>query len=138
MLNMKKLLGLSDEGYKNFNRAVRAVVLTNLCMFLPFVVIIQTIITLLEPLMDASGETAPDSRRLWMLLGLGLAASVLYFFAYRSEYRKTYTTAYSESEKIRLEVAERIRRLPLSFFNHKDLAELTTNMMRTAPPWNTP
>jgi ATP-binding cassette subfamily B protein len=62
-------------------------------------------------------------------LTLGLAAAVLYFFAYRGEYRKTYTVAYGESEKIRLEVAERIRRLPLSFFNHKDLSELTTNMM---------
>jgi ATP-binding cassette subfamily B protein len=130
VFNIKKLLGLSDEGYRNFKRAVRAVVISNFCLFLPFIVIVQTIITLLDPLMDAgSGGTAPDSRRLWLLLGLGLIAAVLYFFAYRSEYRKTYTTAYSESEKIRLEVAERIRRLPLSFFNNKDLSELTTNMM---------
>ncbi|MDR2020161.1 MAG: hypothetical protein LBQ14_05270, partial [Treponema sp.] len=103
MFNIKKILGLSDEGHKNFKRAVRAVVVSNLCLFLPFIVIIQTIITLLDPLM--AGGAALDSRRLWLLLGLGLAAAVLYFFAYRAEYRKTYTTAYSESEKIRLEVA---------------------------------
>jgi ATP-binding cassette subfamily B protein len=127
MFNIKELLGLSDGGYKNFKRAVRAVVVSNLCLFLPFVVIIQSIITLLEPLM--TGNAAPDRNRLWLLTGLGFAAAVLYFFAYRAEYRKTYTTAYSESEKIRLEVAERIRRLPLSFFNNKDLSELTTNMM---------
>jgi ATP-binding cassette subfamily B protein len=130
MFNVKTLLGLSREGCRDFKRAVRAVVISNFCLFLPFAVIIQTIITLLEPLMDgASGGAAPDSRRLLLLLALGLAAAALYFFAYRSEYRKTYTTAYSESEKIRLEVAERIRRLPLSFFNNKDLSELTTNMM---------
>jgi ATP-binding cassette subfamily B protein len=130
MLAIKTLLGLSDKGCQDFKRAVRAVVISNFCLFLPFAVIIQTIITLLAPLMDgASGTVAPDSRRLWLLFGLGLAAAVLYFFAYRVEYRKTYTTAYSESEKIRLEVAERIRRLPLSFFNNKDLSELTTNMM---------
>jgi ATP-binding cassette subfamily B protein len=130
MLNVKNLLGLSDEGCRNFKRAVRAVVLSNLCLFLPFLVIIQSIITLLAPLMDgALGGTALDTRRLWMLLGLGLAAAVLYFLAYRSEYRKTYTAAYSESEKIRLEAAEHIRRLPLSFFNNKDLSELTTNIM---------
>jgi ATP-binding cassette subfamily B protein len=128
MFNVKNLLGLSDEGHKNFKRAVRAVALSNFCLFLPFMVIIQTIITLLDPLM-AGGGAAPDRNRLWLLLALGLAAAVLYFFAYRSEYRKTYTTAYRESEKIRLEVAERIRRLPLSFFNNKDLSELTTNMM---------
>jgi ATP-binding cassette subfamily B protein len=123
-------LGLSEEGFRNFKRAVRAVVVSNLCLFLPFIVIVQTIITLLGPLMaGGSGEADVDSRRLWLLWALGLIAAALYFFAYRSEYRKTYTTAYSESEKIRLEVAERIRRLPLSFFNNKDLSELTTNMM---------
>jgi ATP-binding cassette subfamily B protein len=126
VFNIQKLLGLSGEGHKNFKRAVRGVVISNFCLFLPFIVIVQTIITLLNPLMAGS---ALDGGRLWLLLALGIAAAVLYFFAYRSEYRKTYTTAYSESEKIRLEVAERIRRLPLSFFNNKDLSELTTNMM---------
>ncbi|MDR1252489.1 MAG: ABC transporter ATP-binding protein/permease [Treponema sp.] len=126
MLNLKDLLSLSDEGYRNFKRAVRAVVISNLCLFLPFIVIIQTIITLLNPLL---GGAALDGRWLVLLLGLGLAAAVLYFFAYRNEYRKTYTTAYNESEKIRVEVAEHIRRLPLSFFNNKDLSELTTNIM---------
>jgi ATP-binding cassette subfamily B protein len=130
MFNIKAALGLSDEGFRDFKRAVRAVVASNLCLFLPFAVIIQTIITLLEPLMDGSpGGAALDRTRLWLLFGLGLAAAALYFFAYRREYRKTYTTAYSESEKIRLEVAERIRRLPLSFFNNKDLSELTANIM---------
>jgi ATP-binding cassette subfamily B protein len=126
MATIKTLFGLSDEGYKNFKRAVLAVVLSNLSLLLPFIVIIQAIITLLNPLLAGM---SPDRNRLLLLLALGLVAAALYFFAYRGEYRKTYTTAYSESEKIRLEVAEHIRRLPLSFFNNKDLSELTTNMM---------
>ncbi|MDR1420000.1 MAG: ABC transporter ATP-binding protein/permease [Treponema sp.] len=126
MVGIKTQFGLSDEGYRDFRRAVRAVVVSNLCLFLPFIVIIQTIVALLDPLMAGA---VLDRGRLWLLLGLGLAAAVLYFFAYRGEYRKTYTVAYSESEKIRLEVAEKIRRLPLSFFNNKDLSDLTTNMM---------
>ncbi|MDR0390229.1 MAG: ABC transporter ATP-binding protein/permease [Spirochaetaceae bacterium] len=140
MFDVKNLLGLSDEGYKNYKRAVRAVVVSNLCMFLPFVVIVQSIITLLAPLMAAAAApggvasaaavfAGVDRTRLMYYLGLGLVSAALYFFAYRNEYRKTYTTAYAESEKIRLEVAEHIRRLPLSFFNNKDLSELTTNMM---------
>ncbi|MDR0583730.1 MAG: ABC transporter ATP-binding protein/permease [Treponema sp.] len=126
MFNIKALLGLSDEGYRNFKRGVLAVVFTNFTLLIPFVVIIQTIITLFEPLYTGGSL---DAARLWLLFGAGLAAAVLYFFAYRNEYRKTYTVAYRETEKIRLEVAEHIRRLPLSFFNNKDLTELTTNMM---------
>jgi ATP-binding cassette subfamily B protein len=126
MFNIKELLGLSDEGYRDFKRGVGAVVITNLTLLIPFVVIIQTIITLLEPLY--TGRQL-DTTRLCYLFGAAFAAAVLYFFAYRNEYRKTYTVAYREAEKIRLEVAEHIRRLPLSFFNNKDLTELTTNMM---------
>ncbi|MDR1452385.1 MAG: ABC transporter ATP-binding protein/permease [Candidatus Margulisbacteria bacterium] len=126
MFKIKELLGLSDAGYRDFRRGVLACVLTNLLLLLSFAVIIQTIITLLEPLLN--GEPL-NILKLWLLLGAGLAAGILYFFAYHNEYHKTYTVSYSESEKIRLEVAEHLRRLPLSFFNHKDLAELTTNIM---------
>ncbi|MDR1956625.1 MAG: ABC transporter ATP-binding protein/permease, partial [Treponema sp.] len=126
MVNLKTTLGLSDDGYRNGKRAIFAVVITNLTHLLSFAVIIQTIITLLDPLMSG---TALDRTRLWFLFGLGLVSALVYFLAYRNEYRKTYTAAYRESERIRLEVAEHIRRLPLSFFNNKDLSELTTTMM---------
>ncbi|MDR2426991.1 MAG: ABC transporter ATP-binding protein/permease [Endomicrobium sp.] len=127
MLNIKNELGLSDEGYKDFKRAVKSNALSNLSLTIPFVVIIQTIITLLNPFLD--GAASLDKTRLWLLFGFGLFGAVLYCLAYRSEYGKTYTVAYAEAEKIRIETAERIRRLPLSFFNRKDIAQLTTNIM---------
>jgi ATP-binding cassette subfamily B protein len=126
MFNIKKIFALTDEGYRDFKRGVFGTVLTNLTLFIAFGVIIQIIITILNPLMTGKNI---DAAAIWKLFGLGLAGAVLYVFAARNEYRKTYSTAYSESEKIRLEVAEHIRRLPLSFFNRKDLAEVTTNMM---------
>ncbi|MDR1585855.1 MAG: ABC transporter ATP-binding protein/permease [Treponema sp.] len=126
MFGIKKTLALSESGWRDFRRATFACVFTNLTLFLPFVFITQSIVVLLEPLM--TGGTL-DTRKLWILLAGGFGEAVLYFFAYRNEYRKTYTTAYNESEKIRLEAAEHIRKLPLSFFNNKDLSELTGNMM---------
>ena len=126
MFGIKKLLQLSEEGWRNFTRAVIACVLTNLTLLLPFGVIIHVITLLLGPL---AGGSALETAALWRALVLGAAAALLYLFALRYEYRKTYMTAYSESEQIRLDVAERLRRLPLSFFNKKDLAELTANIM---------
>ncbi|MDR1250334.1 MAG: ABC transporter ATP-binding protein/permease [Treponema sp.] len=126
MFNLQETIGLSDEGYRDFKRATLAVIFTNFTLLIPFVVIIQTIAALLEPLY--SGRPL-NTARLWLLCAAGFASAVLYFFVYRSEYRKTYTVAYRETEKIRLEVAEHIRSLPLSFFNNKDLSELTVNMM---------
>ena len=123
---MYKLLGLSAEGRRSLNRAIVACVLTNLAMLLSSLVALQVIAALLEPL--AAG-TPLDVQKLWFLAACLLAAATLYFFANGSEYGKTYTAAYLESETIRLDVGEHLRKLPLSFFNNKDLSELTTNMM---------
>ena len=40
-----------------------------------------------------------------------------------------FLASYQESNKTRLNIAEHLRKLPMSFFNTKDLSELTTNMM---------
>ena len=123
---LKKLLHLSDKGARDLNRAIFVCVLSNITLFLPFMVIMQTMQTIVEPL--AAGIPL-NTGRLWLLLALGVLAAVIYFAVYGVEYDKTYTTAYAESTNIRIEVAEHMRRLPLSFFNRKDLSELTTNIM---------
>jgi ATP-binding cassette subfamily B protein len=124
--NIKKLFGLTDKGYRDFKYGVFATVLANLTLFIAFGVIVQTIITIIDPLMTGKSLNTATVLRFF---GMGLAGAVLYFLAGRNQYRKTYSTAYGEAEKIRLETAEHIRKLPLSFFNRKDLSELTANMM---------
>ena len=123
---LKRMLNLSENGEKNCKRAILICTLTNITLFLPYMVIMQIMQAVILPL--STGETL-DTRRLWMLLGFGIVAAVLYLLVYSWEYEKTYTTAYQECTNIRVEVAERMRKLPLSFFNRKDLSELTTNIM---------
>ncbi|MFQ7400162.1 MAG: ABC transporter transmembrane domain-containing protein, partial [Neglectibacter sp.] len=53
----------------------------------------------------------------------------LVFLAAKNDYRKTYIASYKESNTTRLRIAEHLRKLPMNFFNTKDLSELTTNMM---------
>ncbi len=45
------------------------------------------------------------------------------------QYNTTFFTTYEESGKRRLSLAERLRKLPLSFFGKKDLADLTSTIM---------
>ena len=123
---LKRLLHLSDKGARDLNRAIFVCVLSNVTLFLPFMVIMQVMQTIIEPLVLG---IPLDTGRLWMLLAFGILAALLYYFVCSTEYDKTYTTAYAESTNIRIEVAEHMRKLPLSFFNRKDLSELTTNIM---------
>ena len=121
-----KKLYLSEKGMKDLKVAIYACVVSNFTLLIPFIVLMQIIQTLIDPLTTG---LPLDTGRLWLLFAAGAVADVIYYVVYRNEYDKTYVASYKECEVIRVDVAERMRQLPLSFFNQKDLSELTTNMM---------
>ena len=45
------------------------------------------------------------------------------------QYVATFISSYAESADMRIRIAERLRKLPLSFFGKRDLADLTTTIM---------
>lgn len=125
MFKLKETLMLTEKGYHDLKKAILACTITNLSLMLPFGVSIQIFGELLKPLM---GEEI-SWQKMWLLFGAGIIAAILVFFASKNDYKKTYVTSYIEAENTRTNVAEHIRKLPMSFFNTKDLSELTTNMM---------
>lgn len=125
MPKLKETLMLTDKGYSDLKKAIAACTVTNLSLMLPFGVTIQLFAELLKPLMGQ--EISPTA--MWILLGCGIVAAILVFLASKNDYKKTYVTSYLEAENSRISVAEHIRKLPMSFFNSKDLTELTTNIM---------
>lgn len=125
MRKLKDVLMLTDKGYSDLKKAIVACTLTNLSMMLPFGVTVQLFAELLKPLMGQSISWP----KMWLLFGIGLVSALLVFAAAKNDYKKTYVTSYLEAENARISVAEHIRKLPMSFFNSKDLSELTTNIM---------
>lgn len=125
MAKLKEFLMLTDKGYADLKKAIFACTLTNLALMLPFGVTIQIIAELLKPVMGQPASAAG----LWPLFGLGVFAALLVYITSKNDYKKTYVTSYLEAEASRISVAEKIRRLPMSFFNTRDLSELTTNIM---------
>ena len=123
---LKKLVHLSPDGERSLKTSIFICVLSNIALFFPYMIIMQIMREIIAPL--ASGEPL-NTEKLWVMLTLGVVAAAVYWIIYAIEYDKTYTTAYGECVKIRVEVAEHMRKLPLSFFNRRDLSELTTNIM---------
>ncbi|PXZ04491.1 ABC transporter ATP-binding protein [Gilliamella apicola] len=122
----KKILMLSDIESRNLNQAIIACSISNLSLMLPFIILLQIIILLIEPL---TNQIPVNIYYLWIMAGLGGVSAILFLLCYKREYKKTYTNAFSQAANTRIEVAEKIRKLPLSFFNRKDLSELTANIM---------
>jgi len=125
MFNLKDMLLLTDKGYSDLKKAIFACTITNLSLMLPFGITIQIFAELLKPLMGGQISWT----KMWAFFGFGIVSAFLVFAANKNDYKKTYVTSYNEAEATRIRIAEHIRKLPMSFFNSKDLSELTTNMM---------
>ena len=54
---------------------------------------------------------------------------ILMFLVARWDYVRLYTNVYNESANSRIDLAERLKKLPLSYFGKRDLADLAETMM---------
>lgn len=122
---MQKALLLSEKGYADLKKAIFACTLTNLAMILPFMVTVMVF----REVLGFFTEGVILWERLWGLWGVGVAAAIAVFFAAKNDYRKTYIASYKESNHTRERIAEHLTKLPMSFYNTKDLTEITTNVM---------
>ncbi|NLJ16794.1 MAG: ABC transporter ATP-binding protein [Clostridiales bacterium] len=122
---LQNLFMLSDKAYKDLKKAILACTLTNFSMMLPFSVSIMLIVELIKPLQGK----ALDWTNIWILYGFGILSAIIVFICTKNDYKKTYVTSYMASEETRTTLAEKIRKLPMSVFNSKDLSEMTTHMM---------
>ena len=111
---------------KDFMRGAGFCALANLMLMLPIVVLYfvasDFIRYLGEPAVGLPGMA---------LYAVGIVAALAVMFVTQMwEYRATYTVVYQESARKRIAIAERLRLLPLSFFGKRDLADLTSVIMK--------
>lgn len=54
---------------------------------------------------------------------------LLIYIAHYIQYNMTFYNTYKESARLRIRVAEKLRKFPLMFFSHRDLSDLTTTIL---------
>ena len=77
---------------------------------------------------DIMNGTLTTGRIPFYVIGC-VAAALFIVVCTRLEYDNTYLVTYVESGVRRVGLAEKMRKIPLSFFGRKDLADLTTSIM---------
>ena len=122
MLNhIMKKYALSRQGAKDLVIATVSCVVHNLTLMLP--------VSLLYLLVADLYEGGVPQNHLWIYIVGMIAAVLLILFSYRWVYGATYYATYKESSVRRISLAEKLRKLPLSFFGKRDLSDLTTTIM---------
>lgn len=120
------MFALSDQGSKDLNKGIAATTLSNICLIIPSSILIMVIWELLNII---SGESAGISEYVPLFCIVTVVLFIIVFLTQWLQYNKTYTVAYEESANRRIVLAEKLRRLPLSFFGQKNLSDLTTTIM---------
>lgn len=122
----ERAFGLTPEGANDLKKAIASCAAANISLMLPVGLLLFVVSELLAPLLG--GKTTPLN--VWLYTGLAGALVVVLFLFQLLQYRVTFLTAYEQSAKRRISLAEKLRTLPLSFFGKKDLTELSTTLMK--------
>ncbi|WP_294241137.1 ABC transporter ATP-binding protein [Pseudobutyrivibrio sp.] len=123
---LKRIFALSDGGAKDLKKGIAATAIYNILLMVPVGIMMLLVLEMLTGIDTGVFET---DFGIGGFIALTLIMYVIIFISQWIQYDKTYTVAYEESANRRLTLAEKIRKLPLSFFGEKNLADLTTTMM---------
>ncbi len=112
---------LSRQGAVDMIKASIAVTITNIALMMTAGILYTLINDLLR-------GNLGDDRIPFYVIG-SIAVLVLVFITNYIQYNATFLTTYRESSIRRTTIAEKLRKLPLSYFGKKNLADLTTNIL---------
>lgn len=118
---LKHKYALSTQGAKDMIKACISVTISNIMLMMSAGVLYTLIKDLLSD--NLSMDRLPFYI-IWSVVILILIAVTNFI-----QYNMTFLTTYKESGIRRTSIAERLRRLPLSYFGKKNLADLTQNIL---------
>lgn len=118
---LQRRFALSKQGAKDLIKGCLACVLQNISFMMPVGLLYQLVVEMMH------GGVQEGHIPLY-ILGV-VACCVFIFFATYVQYNATYLATYVESGVRRIALAEQLRKIPLSFFGKKDLADLTNAIM---------
>ncbi len=118
---LKHKYALSDNGAKGMIKAFVAVTLADLVLMLP----VGLLYMLSSYLLDGD---LPREKFSFFIIAI-IAVLILIALTAVFQYRSTFLSTYIESGVRRRTLAEKLRKIPLSFFGKKDLADLTNTIM---------
>ena len=111
---------LSEQGAKDMIKAFVSVTVSNLVLMVPIALLYYMVKDYMEGKLAGKG--------IWYVAGILLTFALIAVTTY-IQYNATFLATYIESGVRRITLAEKLRKIPLSFFGKKDLSDLTSTIM---------
>ncbi len=127
---MKKFLmkqfPVDEAGAKRTSKAIWGTTIVNITLMFPAMVLFYFLLQSLPPMLKGLPAYIPE---LLTFLIIGIVVLAIRFVVEYVNYNLCYTNVYNTSETTRIEAAEAVRKLPLSFFGKRDLSDTTIVIM---------
>ena len=120
---LERTFALSEKGARDLVKGFIACAVHNLTLFVPVGILYLLTADMLMNTLAGRG--------IFYAL-LCIISVVLIMISYRCVYKATYFSTYVESGVRRVSLAEKLRKIPLSYFGKKDLADITSTIMADA------
>ena len=117
---LKRKFGLTDEGAQAVKRAA----------FISFLVNIGYMALMLIAMHYGDNVLQGIQKPVWYYLGIIVVTLVILYVVIDREYVLTFNATYQESAAMRLEIADCLKELPLSYFSRHDLSDLAQTIMQ--------
>ncbi len=118
---LQKKYALSEQGAKDLVKGCITCVFQNITFMFP----VGLLYSLVGDLLNGG---VPGGKTFFYVIGCAACVGLILLSTYL-QYNATYFATYVESGVRRITLAEQLRRIPLSFFGKKDLADLTSTIM---------
>lgn len=125
MKYLQKKYALSPQGAKDLFKGIIYSALAYISLMLPVALLAYVLNVLLAPLLGQGQKNI--NTLLYTVIGIAVLAVI--FILHYMQYTVTYIGTYDESERRRITLAEKLRTLPIRFFQERDLSDLTSTIM---------
>jgi ATP-binding cassette subfamily B protein len=127
MINfLKKRFALSKKGAYDFIKGVIFTTLLNIALMFPAIFTFLFLDDYLRPIIE---QTNSEVNSFMYYFILSCVLMIITWLIAIFQYSSTHASVYSESANRRVSIAEKLRKLPLSFFGEKNLSDLTGTIM---------
>ena len=120
-----KRYAMSEKGAINLKKAIISHTFVNITKLFPPMI---AFLFLFQNIGILKGIGAYKFNLLHYLILIAVMMVVMFFIS-RWDYVRLYTNVYNESANSRIDIAERLKKLPLSYFGKRDLTDLAETMM---------
>ncbi|MGL6199173.1 MAG: ABC transporter ATP-binding protein [Lachnospiraceae bacterium] len=122
---LKRIYSLSDKGASNLRTGILLTTLHQLSVMFP----VPLLVLLTGDMIRRLNGERTDSVSFFPYFAASLLLLLIIYLIYLKNYNQRYMTSGAEGANIRLTMAEKFRRLPLSYLGERDLSDLSSALM---------